>query len=550
MTRAIRYLLPTLLALAAVLVVAGCGGQTSHSAKTRPAKAKAGTGATPAGVSFGVSQDYLDAAASSASETFASRVLGSTGHVRLFVPYDARGYWDGSTCASSPDYAQGASDWDALQQQLLAAQSQHLQVEIVFATGSGAGGVPVFPDPAIPAQTEDYTCGVQMALRSIAAFTAQEQLPMPTQYEAWNEPNLDSYGKGAADPCPSPATSESAGCSGPWQAAMLWYIAQTVANELQAAGTVPRLTFAALTASAPQLLAFIDDDRPELTDPAGTFYDGYYQQLYAIVHCAPGYGGCGDLTYNPIAMPAIWAVHDYADVTGNGTGDLTLFEHTLAQLNNRFDGGHGASIWITEAGVDLAAPTSTDVNHPDGVRCNPNDTDARADSFGCLVDGHPQAQADGAIVWKALPSLQARTRSGSVTVTQLYWYQFELGSLACSSTSPCSLTESESVDVDVPQLHAWDSALVDARGQPRISFCVLTGLPLTECHGRTTDYINAHWIPWWTPSNLPTPCPDEHDGAWVANESGSGVPGGEECYYDVDPEPTTVQTDAAMAAGS
>jgi hypothetical protein len=543
MTRAIRYLLPTLLTLAAVLAVAGCGGQTSPVV-THPAPPS-----TNPTVSFGISQDYLDAAAGPVPATFASRVLGSTGHVRLLVRYDARGYWDGSGCVSSPDYNQGASDWDALQQQLLAAQSRHLQVEIVFATGSGAGDVPVFPNPAIPNQAQDYTCGVQMALRSIARFTAQERLPMPTQYEAWNEPNLDSYGRRAADPCPSPATHESAGCSGPWQAAMLWYIAQTTANQLHDTGTVPPLTFAALTVSAPQLLPFIDDGRPELTEADGTYYDGYYQQLYAIVHCAPGYGGCTDLTDNPIGLPTIWAVHDYADVTGDGTGDLRLFEQTLARLNHRFDRGHGARIWITEAGVDLAAPTRADVNHPDGVTCASGDTDAHANSFGCLVDGHPQAQADGAIVWKALPSLRTQTGSSSITVTELYWYQFELGSLACSTTSPCSLSESKSVDVDVPQLHAWDSALVDAEGQPRISFCVLTGLPLTHCHGHTTDYINGHWIPWWTPSSLPAPCPDGHDGAWVANESGSGVPGGEECYYDVDPAPAALSEAATAASG-
>jgi hypothetical protein len=536
MKPAIRYLLPVLAALlcGAVLLV----GSGKQHAAVRPRRQP------PAPVSFGISQDYLDVADDRAAKTFAAKVLGSTGHVRLFVPYDARGYWNGSQCASSPDYTQGATDWDTLTQELSEAKTQHLQVEIVFATGSDVGGVPVFPDPAVPAQAADYTCGIQMALSSIAQFTAAQQLPMPTEFEAWNEPNLDSYGSNAADPCPRPATDATASCSGPWQAAMLWYTAQTIANRLHAAGTVPPLTFAALTVSAPQLLPFIDDGRIALKDADGVVYDGYYQQLYAIVHCLPGYGGCTDPTDDPTAMPAIWAVHDYADVTGAGTGDLMLFERTLAMLNDRFADGSGARIWITEAGVDLAASTGSDVNHPGGVACSPGDTDTRANSFGCLVDGHPQAQAAGAGVWRTLPSLHTGTRAGSIAVTQLYWYQFQLGSLQCSTSAPCALSEETSAHVDVPQLHAWDSALVDAEGQPRISFCVITGLPLDQCHGRTTDYVNAHWIPWWTPAQLPSPCPGDHDGAWVANRPDSGVPGGEECYYDVDPEPAAVEATA------
>jgi hypothetical protein len=549
MTRAIRYLLPALLTLGVVLAVTGCGGSTGTGSRSQTSTSGARTHAqTP--ISYGISQDYLGVT-DSAAETFASRVLGSTGHVRLFLPYDARGYWNGSACASSPDYTQGASDWDALELELelAQAQAQHLQVEIVFATGSDVGDVPVFPDPAIPDQAEDYTCGVRMALQSIARFAAAQRLPMPTQYEAWNEPNLDSYGRRAADPCPSPATDVASRGSGPWQAAMLWYIAQTTANQLHRAGTVPSLSFAALTVSAPQLLPFIDDGRTGFTDTDGTVYDGYYQQLYAIVHCKPGYGGCTDLTDNPVAMPAIWAVHDYADVTGDGTGDLALFEQTLAKLNDRYDGGRGARIWITEAGIDMTSPMSSDVNHPGGVSCSPSAADARINSFGCLVDGDPQGQAAGAAIWQTLPLLHAATRSGQVAVTQLYWYQFQLGSLTCSATSPCSLSQSESVDVDVPALHAWDSALVDAQGQPRTSFCVITGLPLSQCRGHATDYVNAHWIPWWTASQLPSPCPNDHDGAWVANASGSGVPGGEECYYDVDPEPTAVEAAAASAGG-
>lgn len=94
------YLLAALAALAAVALIAGCG--SDH--RTRPQAQRPGQTqhARSPTVSYGISQDYLEFTAESAAKTFATKVMGSNGHVRLFVPYDVRGYWDGSQCTARP----------------------------------------------------------------------------------------------------------------------------------------------------------------------------------------------------------------------------------------------------------------------------------------------------------------------------------------------------------------------------------------------------------------------------------------------------------------
>lgn len=131
MRRVVSYLLPALMALAAIALIAGCGRQP----RSAPQAHQSGQTPKPPAptVSYGISQDYLEFTAGSAAKTFAAKVLGNDGHVRLFVPYDTRGYWNGSQCANSPAYGQGASDWNALAQELSEANDQHLRVEIVFA---------------------------------------------------------------------------------------------------------------------------------------------------------------------------------------------------------------------------------------------------------------------------------------------------------------------------------------------------------------------------------------------------------------------------------
>ncbi|MFZ1994604.1 MAG: hypothetical protein WAU75_10890 [Solirubrobacteraceae bacterium] len=479
---------------------------------------------------FGISSDYLAAAATPAGRLFASNVLGARGRVRFFVPYDARGSFNGSACAASPAYASGAPAWHTLVSALAQARAEGLTPQLVFEIGTGIGGTPTVPNPADPAQAADYSCGVDLALRAL--WAARQTTGMPVDLEAWNEPDMTPGYEGTrtGDPrrCPAP-TIAAPSCSDPWRAAMLWYLAQTDATALrQSTPRFPSVTVAALTLGAPEELTYLDAGHARLSTRQGSLYAGYYQSLYEIVHCAPGYGGCRQPGANPATMPTDWAVHDYTDPTAQGTADLREFVTTLAQLNDQYAGGAAANVWITESGVHLDSGTRQDANHPRGVTCHtPLGAD---DTFGCLVNGNPTAQGHGAQVWRELTGVAAPTSHGAVRVTQLFWYQFALAARACTPGDPCQLangivyTSGESL----PFLHSWDSAMVDSAGRPRASLCALTGQPPEGCPGVSDAYADAHWVDWWQP--MPEPCP-AHFGAWIANGADSGVPDGQECYY-------------------
>ncbi len=479
---------------------------------------------------FGISSDYVAVAATPAARLFASHVLGARGRVRFFVPYDARGSFNGSACVASPAYASGAAAWNELVAQLAQARADGLVPQLVFEVGTGIGATPTVPDPADPAQAADYACGVDLALQAL--WAARQTTGMPVDVEAWNEPDMttgyDRAATGNPKPCPAPATAATS-CSDPWRAAMLWYLAQTEANGLrQSTPGFPSVTVAALTLGAPDKLAYLDAGRASLSTSQGSLYPGYYQSLYEIVHCAPGYGGCRQPGANPTAMPTDWAVHDYTDPTAQGTADLHEFVTALARLNDRYAGGVAADVWITESGVHLDAGTRQDANHPGGVTCHsPLGAD---DTFGCLVNGNPAAQARGAQVWRALAGVGAPTSHGAVHVTQLFWYQFALSAMTCTPSDPCQLADGVvyASGQSLPFLHSWDSAMVDAGGQPRASLCALTGQPASSCPGLSDAYADAHWVEWWEP--MPRQCP-AHYGAWVADNADSGVPDGQECYY-------------------
>jgi hypothetical protein len=490
---------------------------------------------------FGVSADYLAAATTPVGRQFASDVLGPRGRVRFFVPYDARGFFDGTECAPSPAYSAGASAWATLLAQLAQARADRLAAQIVFTNATGIGGTPMYPDPADGAQASDYACGVAMTLQAL--WATRQSTGMPMDVEAWNEPDLTGYTDDLAPsdpPCAAPAGSPM--CSGPWRAAMLWYLAQTQANAVrQSTPGFPVLPVAALTMTRPQKSSYLDDGHTTLTSPAGSVYPGYYQSLYEIVHCAAGYDGCGEPGANPTTMPTDWSVHDYTDPTADGTGDLRGFAATLAQLNDRFAHGAGVSIWVTESGVQLDAGAQRDANHPGGVNCH--SSVASSDTLGCLVDGNPVAQARGAQAWRELAEVSVPTQHGSVQVTQLFWFQFALSAETCSASAPCQLANGvvDTSGQSLPALHTWDSALVDSAGRPRASFCALTGEPAADCQGQPDAYADAHWVNWWQP--MPGHCP-AHDGAWVAYRADSGVPGGQECFYSAaDPPSGTTLAD-------
>jgi len=492
----------------------------------------------PVASRFGISSDYLAAAATPAGRQFASDVLGPHGRVRFFIPYDARGFYNGTQCAESPAYTAGATAWNALVAQLTRARADGLMPQIVFTTGTGLGGTPTVPDPADATQAADYSCGVDAALQAL--WAARQTTGMPVDVEAWNEPDMtigfssNVTGHGG---CAAPATAAPS-CSGSWRAAMLWYLAQTDANALRKAiAGFPPVTVAALTLGAPDKLQYLDAGHTTLSSPQGSVYPGYYQSLYEIVHCAKGFGGCQAPGTNPTNMPSDWAVHDYTDPTAQGTADLYQFVTALAQLNDRYAGGAAASVWITEAGVHLDSGNRQDANHPQGVTCHtPLGT---SNTFGCLVDGNPAAQARGAQVWRALAAVAAPTSHGAVRVTQLFWYQFALAARTCTQSSPCQLANGVvyTSGQSLPFLHSWDSALVDSAGRPRASFCALTGQAAAACAGQSDAYADAYWVDWWKP--MPQRCP-AHFGAWVAYRADSGVPDGQECYYSPAVAPPSV----------
>ncbi len=441
--------------------------------------------------------------------------------MRFFVPYDARGSFDGTACAPSPAYTAGAAAWNALVAQLAQARADGLTPELVFAVGTGIGGTPTVPDPANAVQQADYSCGVDLALQAL--WQARQTSGMPTDIEAWNEPDT------------TPGYSATTSARGPWRAAMLWYLAQTDANALyQSTPGFPVVAVAGLTMAAPEKLDYLDDGHTSLSTPQGSVYAGYYQSLYQIVHCSPGYGGCRQPGANPTTMPTDWAVHDYTDPTAQGTDDLREFVTALAQLNDRYAGGAAANVWITESGVHLDAGTRQDANHPRGVTCHtPLGAD---DTYGCLVNGNPAAQAAGAQIWRELAGIAAPTRHGAVRVTQLFWYQFALGARSCTPSDPCQLADGVAYasGQSLPVLHSWDSAMVDSAGRPRASLCALVGQPAASCPGLSDAYADAHWVDWWQP--MPRQCP-AHFGAWVATSADSGVPDGQECYYSANVPP-------------
>jgi hypothetical protein len=511
----------------AALVLAGLLVGTSLRAATVAQRASASPGSP---VRYGISANYLRYAHSPAGRALRSLRLGRTGRVRIFVPYDALGFYDGRGCAPSPARRAGEAAW----RQALASVGETLAVgltpEIEIESGTGVGWVPVTPDPASRAQAQDYGCGVRAIMRAL--FARLHASRMPLQFEAWNEPDNSGYSYHWDHSCSAPATKVPS-CSGPWRAAMLWYLAQTQANYLHASEAragFPVLTIAAMTLSAPRKMFFFDARHVTLSAPDGRPYNGYYQSLWRIVRCVPGFGGCEDARFNPAAMPSAWALHDYDDPTAVGHADLRAFERALAALNDTLADGAGATLWITEAGVQLDSQTRSDLNRPHGVTCAGTDAD-RADSntFACIQDGHPRAQAAGARAWMQLGAVRLGTSRGMISVSELYWYHFELDAIACAPASPCTLGSGAVVEQGhLPQLHAWDSALVDSHGAPRPSFCAITSQPTAACAGNANAYETARWYDWWQASEMPSGCP-EHFGAWVARKAHSTVPSGQEC---------------------
>ena len=479
-----------------------------------------------------MSANYLNDADTMTGRALAARLLAPSGSVRIFVPYDALAFYDGISCAPSPARAADGEAWHSALQSVGETLAAGLTPEIEIDDGTGIGWVPVTPDPASQTQAQDYGCGVRSIMKAL--FDRLRRSAKPLQFEAWNEPDNAGYSYRWDRSCSAPARTVPS-CSGPWRAAMLWYLAQTQANYLHASirgAGFPQLTVAAMTLSAPQKLYFFDARHLSLSAPDGSPYNGYYQSLWRIVHCVHGFGGCENAPFNPTTMPSTWAVHDYDDPTAIGGADLRAFERALAALNDALGDGAGAALWITEAGVQLDSQTRSDLNHPNGVACAGTNFDhSDSDTFACIQDNRPAAQAAGARAWLRLGGVSERTSRGLISVSELYWYHFELGVIDCATRSPCTLGSGAEVRHGrLPQLHSWDSALVDSDGIPRASFCAITSEPAAECTGNPAADETARWYDWWEPSRMPVTCPP-HFGAWVARKPHSRVPSGEECFY-------------------
>ncbi len=336
------------------------------------------------------------------------------------------------------------------------ARALGLTPEVVFSAGSGEGS-PNYPDPGygdsrhlfagVTAAGYDYACGVLGIigwLRSDLGATA------PTRWEAFNEPDTKaSYmgylknGCARNGSCGAPPRGADynhggylcgrayADC-GALEAAELWELAQGVVQKQGWSGE----QIAAAT----------------LTEPEVPYLRPYAQQLSALASCSPGFvsapsGHCAIAGL----FPRHWAVHDYDDPTAGGNADLRAFESTLSRLVARRYGP--LDVWVTESGVELSSPAHADLNRRGCP--GPSGRDA---TLGACVDGNPAQQARGARAWRSLIDV----RAPGVRTTQVYWFEFAL-------------------------IPSWDSALVDASGRARPSFCALVSG--ATCDGDPTAYL-------------------------------------------------------------
>jgi hypothetical protein len=212
-------------------------------------------------------------------------------------------------------------------------------------------------------------------------------------------------------------TDPHTGQCGPLEAAGLFYTAAGDATELynQYVGSgFPTLQVAALTMSSAENVG------------SGTYGNAYFNQMLNTLGQRPAY----------------WAVHDYNDTTSTSTSnpcgatyvdtcDLKAFEHALT------DWVSSAQVWVTESGVRLDNPFTSDDNgtgpYPPGPPCldddkPPNSGDPgypnQGNDLGGCVDGHSDKQQAGTRTWQNL----AHVTSGTESTTEVFWYEWKLQS--------------------------------------------------------------------------------------------------------------------------
>jgi hypothetical protein len=396
--------------------------------------------------------------------------MGGAGHMgwaRFSIPYDALAVENSSKtgCTASPGNAQGgAADFNKLVWELQVAANDGLTPEVVFAPGRYGG--PSFPfagyggttPSTVPYAGEtqagmDYQCGVERIMTALAPNNSAGY-PVVTNWEAWNEPNGASPGQhsyngsligacataGADNPCGqvvgSPNTSLCGSVTvfqfsqcGPIEASELWELAQATATRIAATTGVSEnvaaltLSLATAASSTPWDNAYAVGIKGSAANPPTGFYPGAGRE------------------------PSIWAVHDYADVTGWPQSGTPVISSFTSWLSSTFR--PGLSVWITEAAVILRDPS------------NNNQQTA--------ADGAPSVQSQQA---KNFLQLSNPSYTNGEQVTALDWFEFQAGN----------------------QSSGWDSGLLSAPhgtlnspdgtySQQRQSYCVLIGS--TTCTSST-----------------------------------------------------------------
>lgn len=342
--------------------------------------------------------------------------------VRLFVDYDAVQEYNGSptdpgcrfsrvlhqswTDAAGRVHPPGESLND-LVASLIEAGQDRLSPVVSIAGYESPHAVPPWdapaPDPTTPAGYWEYRCGVQGILDVISRLPVGDR---PHVWEAFNEPDGFPVYNGAGRSGPGACAVAAAGAApvdGAAKAACLYAIA---AGEIHGfAGHAGDTVIAGV-----------------LSQPSVPYLRAYAAMLGAAL---PGPG-----------LPAVWSVHDYADVTRSFAapqlGPLQAFDAALASAS----GGAARDLWVTEAGTELTDPEAF-------AGCGA--VAGLPETLGACVAGQAARQAMAAQAFLALPQAGI-----AVPITHLFWYQWQ----------------------GEPD---WDSAITDGYGQPRAPWCVLFG---------------------------------------------------------------------------
>jgi hypothetical protein len=379
--------------------------------------------------------------------------------VRFVVPYDALSQFQGNSCTTSSTYfATGGAAWNDLLNELAQAKADGLTPEVALAGGGGGFGVPGAPIPvygtagdrvhALTLAGQDYRCGVEALMND----TAAQDLPV-AEWEAWNEPDTNVNYNG---PLPNACTSADSPCAGTYndggyvcgsldnrcgalEAAALWNIAERVATADAGLPGFPKTIQVA----------------------AGAFGAGpVNRKITTSWNYVNEYMTEVDRYFAP---PKVVSLHPNNDISASGrlgTPTTTDTQAVIAYLNSVLSAP--PKIWITEASGNLADPATTYAGEP--ATCTSAAPGNDGPNLGACLNGNGAAQAAGARGFLALGALPQ--------VTRVFWYQFLLQSYSDSAFG----------------LPDFDSALLDASGTPRPSYCVLVSRALTHCRGNVTNY--------------------------------------------------------------